>query len=309
MKTMLARRHCMNMLVALASVFLSATASGMQFSTTLENDAFIPHGGDHDYTHGTCFELIDDSFVHYKAGQNMYAPSDLRRSDHIEGDRPYAGMIYGGVGYEFFKNYNPNWTHYGELDFGMIGPAAFAGHTQKFIHKILDCKDPKGWHNQLHNEFVVNGQWWEKYNWYLCDYVAVVPRAGVLVGTVQDAIEVGCDLKVGWNLKNDVGNNIMFSSTKHAKAKSFLDKLSIYGYFGLDERYYLYNHILQGTLFGHRDDKLDVDIHPFVGEMQCGVGLQYGNFLFKYYVCIRQDEYKRQKHSPNYGGLMFGWCW
>jgi len=77
----------------------------------------------------------------------MYAPSDLKRSNHIKGDRPYAGLIYGGVGYEFFRDYNPFWTHYGEIDFGMIGPAAFAGHTQSFIHKILNCKDPKGWHN------------------------------------------------------------------------------------------------------------------------------------------------------------------
>ena len=34
----------------------------------------------------------------------MYAPSDLRKKDHIKGDRPYCGMIYGGVGYEFFKD-------------------------------------------------------------------------------------------------------------------------------------------------------------------------------------------------------------
>jgi hypothetical protein len=59
----------------------------------------------------------------------MYAPSDLKRKDHIKGDRPYAGIIYGGIGHEFFKDCNPYWTHYGEIDFGMIGPAAFAGHT------------------------------------------------------------------------------------------------------------------------------------------------------------------------------------
>ena len=287
-------------------------SAGSQTSLILENDTFIPHrlgGGDHDYTHGTGLEHVSDDFMHYKLGQNMYAPSDLRRSDHIEGDRPYAGIIYGGVGYESSKSFNPNWTHYGEIDFGMIGPAAFCGHTQRFIHKILGCKDPKGWHNQLHNEFVVNGQWWEKYNWYLCDYVALVPRVGVLAGTLQDAVEAGCDLQIGWNLKNDVGNNIMFSSSKHASAKSFLDKLSIYGYFGVDERYYLYNHILEGTMFGHRDDDLGVDLHPFVGEIQCGAGIQYQNFIFRYYACFRQDEYKHQKHSPNYGGLMFGWCW
>lgn len=114
----------------------------------------------------------------------MYAPSDLRRVDHIAGDRPYAGFIYGGIGRELFVDPASPWTHYAELDFGMIGPAAFAGHTQKFIHKVLNCKDPKGWSNQLHNEFVVNGQWWTKYNYSICEYAMLVPRIGVLAGTV-----------------------------------------------------------------------------------------------------------------------------
>ena len=284
-----------------------------QFNLILENDTFLPDKslgrGDHDYTHGTCLEFIDDDFMHYKLSQNMYAPSDLSRVDHIEGDRPYAGLIYGGVGYEFFKSYNPYWTHYGELDFGMVGPAAFCGHTQKFIHRILNCRDPKGWHNQLHNEFVVNGQWWEKYNYYICDYVALIPRAGILAGTIQDAIEVGCDLKIGWNLKNDVGNSIMFSASQNNKAKSFLDKLSVYGYVGVDERYYLYNHILEGSFIRNRDKGLDVDIEPFVGELQFGMGIQYCHFIAKYYMTIRQHEFEHQKHSPNYAGLSFGWSW
>lgn len=297
--------------IAFFSIALTCIAS--QLNLTLENDCFLPDKslgrGDHDYTHGTGFEYVDNNFIHYKAGQNMYAPSDLRRSDHIEGDRPYAGIIYGGVGYDFFRDFNPNWTHYGELYFGMIGPAAFAGHTQRMIHRILGCRDPKGWHNQLHNEFVVNGQWWEKYNWYLCDYVALVPRAGVLAGTIQDAFEVGCDLKIGWNLRNDAGNNMMFSSSRSAKSKSFFDKLSAWTYVGADERYYLYNHILEGSFIRNRDKDLDVTIEPFVGELQWGACIQYENFIVRYYMCFRQDEYKHQKHSPNYGGLMLGWCW
>lgn len=306
----------MRKLTAILAAMAAFQSFCSQTSLTLENDTFIPHrlgGGDHDYTHGTGLEHQDGP-MRYKAGQNMYAPSDLRRSDHIKGDRPYAGMIYGGVGREFRPDGgwgaygDGNWTHYGEVDFGMIGPAAFCGHTQRFIHKVLGCKDPKGWSHQLHNEFVVNAQWWEKYNWYLCDWAALVPRLGVLAGTVQDAVEAGCDFKVGWNLKNDVGNSIMFSASSD-KAKSFLDRLSAYVYFGLDERYYLYNHILEGTMFGHRDDELGVDLHPFVGEIQCGAGVRYGNFVFRYYACFRQDEYKRQKNSPNYGGLMAGWVW
>ena len=63
----------------------------------------------------------------------------------------------------------------------------------------------------------------------------------MLAGTVQDAAELGCDFKFGWNMKKDVGSTIMFSS---AKSKSWLDDLSCYAYVGPDVRYYLYNHIL-----------------------------------------------------------------
>lgn len=300
-------------------VFLLATvgaigASASQLQLALENDCFLPDKslgkGDHDYTHGTCVEYIDNSFFRWKIGQNMYAPSDLKQKDHIPGDRPYAGILYGGVGYEFFRDYDPGWTHYGELDFGMIGPAAFAGHTQKFIHKILNCRDPQGWHHQLHNELVVNGQWWEKYNWYLCDYVAIVPRIGILAGTIQDAVEVGCDLKVGWNLKNDVGNSIMFSAVQ-GKGHSWLDDLQAYAYIGADERYYLYNHFLEGSFIRSkdRDQHLDVDIEPFVGEIQGGFCIQYKSLVVKYYMIVRQDEFKHQKHSPNYAGIAVGWHW
>lgn len=118
-------------------------------------------------------------------------------------------------------------------------------------------------------------------------------------------------MKIGWNLRNDVGNSIMFSAPQNGKAKSFLDKLSIYGFVGVDERYYLYNHFLEGSFIisKDRDQGLDVDIEPFVGELQCGAGLQYESFIIKYYMIFRQDEFKGQKHSPNYGGLMVGWSW
>jgi len=60
----------------------------------------------------------------------------------------------------------------------------------------------------------VNADWWTKYNWYICDYVALIPRVGALVGTLQDGAEIGTDLKVGWNIKKrkDIGNNMMFSA-------------------------------------------------------------------------------------------------
>ena len=290
--------------LAVAAACTSACLASGSAKLTFENDALMG-AGDHDYTHGTCFE-VTEGLWHWKVGQNMYAPSDLKRSDHIVGDRPYAGILYGGIGKELFYDPSSSWSHYFELDFGVIGPAAGCKHTQKMVHKLLDCRDPKGWDNQLHNEIVVNGQWWTKYNWYVCDYAAFVPRVGVLAGNVQDAVEVGCDFKVGWNIKNDVGNQILFSAKpKH----SWLDDLSVWAFIGCDERFYVYNHFLQGSMFNDKDKDLKVDIERFVFEWRCGAAIQYKSLYACYYLVMREDEFKGQKHSPNYGGLCIGWSW
>lgn len=110
-------------------MFIIACCAGATWAVetyfTMENDTFIPHGGDHDYTHGTGFEIVDAPW-HFKLGQNIYTPSDLRPSDHIKGDRPYAGLLYGGIGYEFARDPKSPWTNYGELDFGQMGPHSYS---------------------------------------------------------------------------------------------------------------------------------------------------------------------------------------
>lgn len=282
---------------------LSLSSLGFETYLTMENDTFSAKR-DSQYTHGTKIEVVTDNGCHFLASQTMYAPHDLRQKEHIDGDRPYCGMLLGGVGYEFFKDAKSLWTHYGELDIGIIGPAAGCKETQTFIHKLLDCRKPKGWDNQLHNEVVVNGQWWTKYNWYLCNWFAIVPRAGAAVGTIQDMVEVGCDVKIGWNMHPTVNNEIIFSASR---SESWTKKLTAYVFAGVGERYYLYNHILEGSMFGHKDDGLDVDINPFVTEFRWGLVVKYDRFFATYYNIHRTDEYKHQPDAPVYGGIGIGW--
>ena len=293
-------------------LFICAMVSGAYGDgayLTMENDTFLSRADD-DYTHGTKVEYIKDSGIHTMLSQTMYAPKDLKKTEHIVGDRPYAGMFIGGIGYEFFQNPTSPWTHYGELDFGMIGPAAMCKDTQTMIHKLLNCTKPQGWDNQLHNEFVVNGQWWTKYNWYvLNDWVAIVPKGGIAAGTIQDFGEVGCDIKLGWNIRPTANNEIMLSAPNKPRGNKWQDKLSAYVFGGASERYYLYNHILEGSMFGHRDDELGVDLERFVMEMRVGAVLKYDNFFATYYVVFRTHEFRGQKTSPDYGGIGIGWEW
>ena len=218
-------------------------------------------------------------------------------------------MLIGGVGYELFQDPASPWTHYAELDFGMIGPAAMCKDTQTMVHKLLNCRKPEGWDDQLHNEFVVNGQWWTKYNWFLTEWLALVPKGGIAAGTIQDFCELGADLKLGYNIRKTASNEIMFSAPRDGKSGGWLSKLSAYVYCGASERYYLYNHILEGSMFGHRDDDLKVGIEPFVTEMRAGAVIAYDRFFATYYAVFRTDEFKNQKYAPDYAGISIGWTW
>ena len=164
-----------------------------------------------------------------------------------------------------------------------------------------------GWSNQLHDEFCVNLIWWTKYNYFVTDWFAIVPRAGLLVGTIQDAAELGCDFKFGYNLKKDIGNNMMFSAT--SDKGGFWENFSCYAFVGPDVRYYLYNHILEGSLFNSKDKDLGVEILPFVGEIQIGVGIEIYNFYIRWYGAIRTNEFRNQPTSGNYGGIVIGYNW
>ena len=73
------------------------------------------------------------------------------------------------------------------------------------------------------------------------------------------------------------------------------------------ERYYLYNHILEGSMFGSRDKDLKVDIERFVTEFRVGAVVRYDRFFATYYAIFRTDEYKNQKDRPDYGGICIGW--
>jgi hypothetical protein len=190
----------------------------------------------------------------------------------------------------------------------MIGPAAMCKDTQTMIHKLLGCRKPEGWDDQLHNEFVANVQWWTKYNWSISDWIVLVPKAGAAVGTIQDFGEVGADLKIGYNIRPTPSPGTIFS-VPSPRWNWKWEKLSAYAYCGASERYYLYDHILEGTLFGHRDDDLKVDIERFVTEMRVGFVLKYDRFFATYYAIFRTDEYKHQKKSPDYAGIGIGYTW
>ncbi len=93
----------------------------------------------------------------YFFGQNIYTP------DHADApairdrhDRVFAGWMYGGI---FAQRAADNQMEHLELNLGMIGPAASGGAIQNFVHDVIGVEKPKGWENQLGDEFAVDVSW------------------------------------------------------------------------------------------------------------------------------------------------------
>lgn len=297
-------KHITAILLLLAIVCPLLASGQYDAKLVMENDTFLKKD-DSDYTHGTKFEVVDqERGLHYLIQQTMYAPPNLRLKHHVKGDRPYAGVLLGGVGYEFLRDPQSPWSHYGELDFGVLGPSAGGKETQTFIHKLLNCRKPEGWDDQLHDEPILNAQWWTRYSWYLSEWAVFVPKVGVAAGNLQDFGEIGCDLKVGWNIERPTDNGMIFSAPDKL---SWKEKLSAYAFAGVSERYYVYNHVLQGSMFNHKDDDLKVGMERWVTEFRVGLVFKYDRFFATYYAIFRTDEYKKQEKSPDFGGIGIGW--
>ena len=87
--------------------------------------------------------------VSISLGQLMFTPEETQNRELIEDDRPYAGYLYLGVGFNsILSNRKDTW----QFNVGVVGPASLAQETQDFAHNLVGSSLDQGWDNQLQNE-------------------------------------------------------------------------------------------------------------------------------------------------------------
>ena len=74
--------------------------------------------------------------VSFVFGQNFYTPQTITIAAPQPNDRPWAGVLYGGVA-ESIVDERQRIQHYFEVQAGILGPGAGAQATQKYIHNDL----------------------------------------------------------------------------------------------------------------------------------------------------------------------------
>jgi hypothetical protein len=163
------------------------------FSVFLEND--VIDGKDKHYTNGTSFMYLsnndtnkfndDDSFLkliskiptfnnqtkYQSLGLNYsqfaFTPSDLEKKEKIVGDLPYAGVI--AIDFVLYQ-WEDYFFHEYMLTLGMVGPSTKTASFQKAYHNVTGNKNPKGWDNQLEDDFLYNFSYAYGYKMFKHDF-------------------------------------------------------------------------------------------------------------------------------------------
>lgn len=208
-------------------------------------------------------------------GQSIFTPEDTDRSNPDPDDRPYAGWLYGGIG--FIQDTDRRQLDHLELLVGIVGPGAQARPAQNDWHQFIGVADAEGWDYQLDNEPGVMLSYGRKWRFIqpLAGGFAVdaIPELGVTAGNVMTYGEAGGILRFGRNLEADYGAPRIrpaLSGTSYFNGDYLEDPFGFYVWIGAQGRAVARNIFLDGNTF---EDSRDVDKEILVGDISGGVAL------------------------------------
>ncbi len=325
-------RHCLLGLLVLFFLSITITAQAQEnqrpeddkgiFNVVFENDIFA--GQDNDYTNGVRFAWISpeenmpswtqkiahslslvsgtNNRISIAVGQSMFTPEDLSSPMLIKGDQPYVGWLYGSVGMV-----SDTGTTLENMVFtiGMIGPTTLAKQTQKFVHKITDSPDPKGWDNQLHNELGIvltyERKWRSLYE--ISPFglgLDVTPHAGVNLGNINTDASVGATFRFGFDLPNDYGPPRIRPSLPGSDFFIPTQDFSGYLFTTVEGRAVARNIFLDGNTFR---DSPSVDKKNLVGSLQVGAAVTFGETRLSFTQVYMTKEYDTQVNRSVFGAV------
>jgi hypothetical protein len=297
---------------------------------TVENDLF-GSGTDENYTNGVrltyfdskiepskiakrigelvpFFKITDTTNIYYSLGHNLYTPRDIEAVNPDRSDRPYAGFLYGSIGYNKLSG-----NHIDDLEvtLGVVGPSALGEKIQKTVHDWIDSPDPQGWDNQLKDEpaFMIAYQrmWPEAYKKQFDPfYFRVWPHAGATVGNVYTHANAGLTLQlVPSRFKWQALPSRVRPSIPGSGYFSVPEKQMAWSVFaGFDARAVARNIFLDGNTF---KDSPSIDKKYGVLDANLGFTVSYGRFQTAYTLNWRSKEFDNQEDDSVFGSVSLGY--
>lgn len=309
-----------------------------------ENDVYNGTGADGDYTNGLLLSYLSplvrekDHPARWVAdrlpfltsrhlrygislGHNIYTPENTFARTRVTTDRPYAGWLYLGfslLNYDGPDGSTDDGTRLSGdlgmmqslvLDLGMVGPLAQGERMQNDWHTLFGFPNANGWDHQLGNEPGVNLTYQRLWRLSFAEHLDtalefdVMPRLGGALGNVATYGAAGATFRVGTGLDRDFGPpriRPLLTGSGYFAGGGGLDG---YAFIGVEGRAVIRDIFLDGNSFGggHSLEK-----HHFVGDIQGGVVLTWGNFRLSY-TRVYVSPQARGSESHQFGAVSLSW--
>lgn len=315
-------RRILPLLMAAGLLPATAHAADETFSLEVTNDGMISADDGH-YTSGVKFELgftpgqahwtqrlaraLPDGLIEhadraqYRLVHQIYTPNNIEATELIEDDRPYAGLVYGGVSlYGETPTTGGHTTTDLHLDVGMVGPSSLADSIQQEVHRLTDSDRPQGWDNQLNDEAVVNlgmrRQWWQEVP-LAGKQLAFGPSASAALGNLYTYASAGYSIRFG-----DEARSVPNLSPGPASSAGFTGGGGFrwYVFAGVEGYYMAQNLLLDGNTFSSSHS---VDRREWVGDVSAGFALAWEDWQMSFAALQRSDEFRGQQDPDKFAAL------
>ncbi|MFC0336198.1 hypothetical protein SAMN05421848_1222 [Kushneria avicenniae] len=286
--------------------FLAARSDDGHYTNGLEGSWSFEPEGNH-WTRSVAswipgWAAGDVDAASYRFGQQMYTPEDTKRRDLITDDRPYAGYLYGGLSL-YRHNMTPKWRidDAFSLDVGLVGPGSGAKAVQKNFHHLVDSDDPRGWHNQLHNEptvtLAMQRSWWyrDSLGSLALEYG---PNAGFALGNLYDYASAGLGIRLGRRLDDLYTTPSMAPYTSSDMMFSRDRAFNWYLFGNVQGRFVAHNMLLDGNTF---EDSHSVDKRQWVGDLEIGGAISWDRYNLSLITLKRSREFEQQDGDDYFG--------
>lgn len=241
----------------------------------------------------------------YHLSYRMYTPVEVARRDLIEDDRPYAGLVLGGLSLYGRQPTSGAWQREEALQFdiGAVGPITAADSVQREVHRFVNAQRPRGWSHQLGNEPILNASyrrhWWHRQSLGRLE-MQHGPGVSASLGNLIVQAGAGYGLRLGQGLDNAMGWPSLGAEQGGYRHVSTSPGSGWHVFAALQGRYVAHNLLLDGNTVRNSHS---VDRRELVGDAVLGLALTWEQWEVSLAHVWRSKEFEEQEQSTVHGAL------
>jgi hypothetical protein len=239
--------------------------------------------------------------VSYTVGQGMQTADDITLEELVPGNAPYAGLLlWVGTLYAFDEAVSDRLT----LQLGVVGPASGAEEVQRFIHKLVNTDDPRGWGNQLSNEPVIRlaaGRSWRfcAKSWPGGTCVDLLGFTEGGAGNLMSNVGAGMSVRLGKDLARTFPAATIYPG-RGINPLAGMERTKWNAFLNLFGTYVFSDIMINGNTFA---DSHRVDLVHGQLIATAGLAFNYRNWAFLLSAARGTDSYETQELPTRFGSL------